>query len=45
MESSVLTAMDDLLDKYWELDYNELELGKEIGRGNFGVVYKAMFVG
>jgi len=26
---------------YWELDYSEIRIGKELGRGAFGVVFKA----
>ena len=25
---------------HWEIDFEEMELGKELGRGAFGVVYK-----
>ena len=39
---NVNSVMEELLDKYWELDYKEIEFRKEIGRGNFGVVFKAM---
>jgi len=27
----------------WEIDRSKLELGNLLGRGNYGVVYKAMF--
>jgi predicted Ser/Thr protein kinase len=25
----------------WEINYEEIELGKELGKGAFGIVYKA----
>ena len=35
------TTAKDALEQYFEIPYEELSIDKEIGRGAFGVVYKA----
>jgi Protein tyrosine and serine/threonine kinase len=42
-ESSPNNAVPDLDLDQWEIDYAAIEKGKELARGNFGVVFKGLF--